>query len=91
MGCLPSAKKAEREAELKAKFEAERRERMEKMAGANLYIKNLEDGADDETLRELFKEFGTITSCESCATRLAFPEVPRLSRFPLGRSHACGD
>lgn len=56
-------KKAEREAELKAKFEAERRERMEKMAGANLYIKNLEDGADDDTLRELFKEFGTITSC----------------------------
>ena len=56
-------KKAERELELKAKFEAERRERMEKMAGANLYIKNLEDGADDEKLRELFKEFGTITSC----------------------------
>jgi hypothetical protein len=26
----------------KAKFDAERRERMEKMAGANLYIKNLE-------------------------------------------------
>jgi len=56
-------KKAEREAELKAKFDAERRERMEKMAGANLYIKNLEDGSDDEKLRELFKEFGTITSC----------------------------
>ena len=56
-------KKAEREAELKAKFDAERRERMEKMAGANLYIKNLEDGTDDEKLRELFNEFGTITSC----------------------------
>ncbi|OUS47263.1 putative polyadenylate-binding protein [Ostreococcus tauri] len=56
-------KKAEREAELKAKFEAERRERMEKMAGANLYIKNLEEGTDDEKLRELFNEFGTITSC----------------------------
>lgn len=56
-------KKSEREAELKAKFEAERRERMEKMAGANLYIKNLEDGTDDDKLRELFKEFGTITSC----------------------------
>ena len=55
---------------------------MEKMAGANLYIKNLEDGADDETLREPFKEFGTITS-QSHARRLAFPEVPRLSRFPL--------
>ena len=36
---------------------------MEKMAGANLYIKNLEDGTDDEKLRELFNEFGTITSC----------------------------
>ena len=56
-------KKAEREAELKAKFDQERRERMEKMAGANLYNKNLEDGTDDEKLRELFKEFGTITSC----------------------------
>jgi polyadenylate-binding protein len=56
-------KKAEREAELKAKFDAERRERMEKMAGANLYIKNLEDTTDDAKLRELFLEFGTITSC----------------------------
>ena len=56
-------KKAEREAELKAKFDAERRERMEKMAGANLYIKNLEDTVDDAKLRELFQEFGTITSC----------------------------
>ena len=51
-------KKAEREAELKAKFDAERRERMEKMAGANLYIKNLEDTVDDAKLRELFQEFG---------------------------------
>ena len=56
-------KKAEREAELKAKFDAERRERLEKMAGANLYIKNLEDTVDDAKLRELFAEFGTITSC----------------------------
>ena len=56
-------KKAEREAELKYKFDAERRERMEKMAGANLYIKNLEDTVDDAKLRELFAEFGTITSC----------------------------
>jgi polyadenylate-binding protein len=56
-------KKSEREAELKAKFDAERRERMEKMAGANLYIKNLEDTVDDAKLRELFAEFGTITSC----------------------------
>jgi len=57
-------KKVEREQELKQKFEAERRERMEKMQGSNLYIKNLSDGTDDDKLRELFKEYGTVTSCK---------------------------
>lgn len=56
-------KKSEREQELKQKFEAERRERMEKMAGSNLYVKNLNDDVDDEKLRDLFKEYGTVTSC----------------------------
>ncbi|KAI3465422.1 hypothetical protein Pfo_022085 [Paulownia fortunei] len=57
-------KKAEREAELKAKFEQERNNRFEKLKDANLYLKNLDDSIDDEKLKELFSEFGTITSCK---------------------------
>ncbi|KAJ8420884.1 hypothetical protein Cgig2_021819 [Carnegiea gigantea] len=55
-------RKAEREAELRAKFEQERISRYEKLQGANLYLKNLDDSINDEKLRELFSEFGTITS-----------------------------
>ncbi|KAF4363036.1 hypothetical protein CsatB_006655 [Cannabis sativa] len=57
-------RKSEREAELRAKFEQERISRFEKLQGANLYLKNLEDNMTDEKLRELFSEFGTITSCK---------------------------
>ncbi|KAG7942890.1 hypothetical protein I3843_15G010400 [Carya illinoinensis] len=56
--------KAEREAELKAKFEQERISRYEKLQGANLYLKNLDDSINDDKLKELFSEFGTITSCK---------------------------
>ncbi|TYI77352.1 hypothetical protein E1A91_D06G136500v1 [Gossypium mustelinum] len=56
-------RKAEREAELKAKFEQERTSRYEKLQAANLYLKNLDDSIDTEKLEELFSEFGTITSC----------------------------
>ncbi|OIW01421.1 hypothetical protein TanjilG_25717 [Lupinus angustifolius] len=54
--------KAEREAHLKAKFEQERIGRYEKLQGANLYLKNLDDSVTDDNLKELFSEFGTITS-----------------------------
>ncbi|XP_022750242.1 polyadenylate-binding protein 3 isoform X2 [Durio zibethinus] len=57
-------RKAEREAELKAKFEQERISRYEKLQAANLYLKNLDDSMDSENLKELFSEFGTITSCK---------------------------
>jgi polyadenylate-binding protein len=57
-------KKSEREAELRAKFEQERKERIKKYQGVNLYLKNLDDTFDDEKLRELFADFGTITSCK---------------------------
>uniref|UniRef100_A0A5B6YTE2 Polyadenylate-binding protein n=1 Tax=Davidia involucrata TaxID=16924 RepID=A0A5B6YTE2_DAVIN len=57
-------RKAERDAELKAKFEQERNSRLEKLQGANLYLKNLDDNIDDEKMKELFSEFGTITSCK---------------------------
>ncbi|KAK1258990.1 Polyadenylate-binding protein 5 [Acorus gramineus] len=57
-------RKVEREAELKAKFEQERNSKFEKLQGANLYLKNLDDNINDEKLKELFSEFGTITSCK---------------------------
>ncbi|XP_020231703.1 polyadenylate-binding protein 3 [Cajanus cajan] len=57
-------RKAEREAELKAKIEQERISRYEKLQGANLYLKNLDDSFGDEKLKDLFSEFGTITSCK---------------------------
>ena len=56
-------RRSEREAELRGKFEVERKERIEKLQGVNLYLKNLEDKIDDDKLREIFSEFGTITSC----------------------------
>ncbi|KAL8144299.1 hypothetical protein V2J09_017331 [Rumex salicifolius] len=57
-------KKAEREADLRAKFEQAKISRFEKLQGANLYMKNLDDSIDDEKLKEMFSEFGTITSCK---------------------------
>ncbi|KAL3679252.1 hypothetical protein R1sor_022208 [Riccia sorocarpa] len=70
-------KKSEREAELRAKFEQERKERIEKYQGVNLYLKNLDDTVDDDKLRELFNEFGTITSC-------------KIMRDPQGQSRGSG-
>ncbi|KAL3159783.1 hypothetical protein ABBQ38_010189 [Trebouxia sp. C0009 RCD-2024] len=57
-------KKAEREAELKAKFEKDKREKQDKLAESNLYIKNLDDSQTDDKVRQLFEEFGTIMSCK---------------------------
>lgn len=57
-------KKAERSMELKSKFEAQKMERISRYQGVNLYIKNLEDGIDDERLRTEFATFGTITSAK---------------------------
>lgn len=57
-------KKTEREMELRNKYEAMKMERMQKLQGVNLYVKNLSDDMDDEKLREEFSEYGTITSCK---------------------------
>jgi len=57
-------KKAERAMELKNKFEVQKMERINRYQGVNLYIKNLEDGIDDERLRSEFSNYGTITSAK---------------------------
>ncbi|XP_039127560.1 polyadenylate-binding protein 2-like isoform X1 [Dioscorea cayenensis subsp. rotundata] len=57
-------KKSERERELKSRFEQNIKEAVDKYQGLNLYLKNLDDSITDEKLRELFSEFGTITSCK---------------------------
>ncbi|GJD00801.1 polyadenylate-binding protein [Colletotrichum higginsianum] len=57
-------KKHEREEELRKSYEAARMEKANKYQGVNLYIKNLDDDVDDEKLRQLFADFGPITSAK---------------------------
>lgn len=57
-------KKYEREQELKQRFEQSMKEAVDKSQGLNLYIKNLDDTIDDESLKEMFASFGNITSCK---------------------------
>lgn len=68
-------KKSEREQELKSKFEQSAKEAVDKYQGVNLYVKNLDDSIDDEKLKELFSDCGTITSCKVCNC-LFFPPSP---------------
>ncbi|XP_013773770.1 polyadenylate-binding protein 4-like [Limulus polyphemus] len=57
-------KRAERQAELKRKFEQLKIERITRYQGVNLYVKNLDDGIDDTRLRNEFAPYGTITSAK---------------------------
>nr|pir polyadenylate-binding protein - fruit fly (Drosophila melanogaster) [Drosophila melanogaster] len=55
-------KKAERQQELKRKFEELKQKRHE--FGVNLYVKNLDDTIDDDRLRIAFSPYGNITSAK---------------------------
>lgn len=57
-------KKAERQAELKHKFDKLKQERIQRYQGVNLYVKNLDDSITDDMLRENFAQFGSITSAK---------------------------
>uniref|UniRef100_A0A3P8ZB50 Polyadenylate-binding protein n=1 Tax=Esox lucius TaxID=8010 RepID=A0A3P8ZB50_ESOLU len=57
-------KRMERQGELKRKFELIKQERIHRNQGVNLYVKNLDDGLDDEKLRKEFAPYGTITSAK---------------------------
>jgi len=60
--CARAQKKAEREQELRRKFNQLKMERMTKYQGVNIYIKNLEDEIDEDRLTKEFIQFGTIKS-----------------------------
>ena len=62
--CGRAQKRAERQAELKERFEKIKMERIHRYQGVNLYVKNLDDSIDDERLRKEFSAFGTITSAK---------------------------
>ncbi|KAH7833679.1 hypothetical protein Vadar_008693 [Vaccinium darrowii] len=55
-------KKSERERELKVRFEQSGKEAADKSQRLNLYIENLDDSIGDDSLKEMFSPFGTITS-----------------------------
>lgn len=75
-------KKAERQAELKEKFERMKLERINRYQGVNLYVKNLDDNIDDERLRKEFSQFGTITSAKvMCESRTKTGEAGRSKGF----------
>ncbi|NWR82858.1 EPAB protein, partial [Furnarius figulus] len=57
-------KRLERQSKLKRKFEQIKQERVSRYKGVNLYVKNLDDGIDDEKLRKEFSPYGTITSAK---------------------------
>jgi len=57
-------KKAVRKEELRRKFEEFRLKRINRYKGVNLYVKNLDDSFDDQTLHNEFSAFGTITSAK---------------------------
>nr|AAA70421.1 poly(A)-binding protein [Drosophila melanogaster] len=57
-------KKAERQQELKRKFEELKQKRHESVFGVNLYVKNLDDTIDDDRLRIAFSPYGNITSAK---------------------------
>ncbi|XP_059128837.1 polyadenylate-binding protein 1-like [Peromyscus eremicus] len=68
-------KKVERQTELKHRFgqmkqdkrkveQVPPQDRSIRCQGVNLYVKNLDDGIDDERLRKEFSPFGTITSAK---------------------------
>ena len=55
-------KRAERQQELRKKFDQMKAEKARKYAGVNLYVKNLDDSISDERLEKEFESFGTVTS-----------------------------
>lgn len=57
-------KKSERMSEIRQRYERQKQEQIQRYQGVNLYVKNLDDTIRDDSLREAFAQFGTITSAK---------------------------
>lgn len=68
--CCQALKKKEREKKLKAQYEKIKKQMKEKYKLCNLYVKNLPDNFDDNSLRELFQEFGKVKSVKTIKKEL---------------------
>jgi len=55
-------KRGERLREIKSKLDAAKEDRVNRFAGMNLYVKNIDDSVSDELFRETFARYGTVTS-----------------------------
>ncbi|KAI3989630.1 hypothetical protein MKX01_036239 [Papaver californicum] len=55
-------KRSERDQILCRQYEEKHKEQIQKYKVSNVYVKNIEDGVDEDELREHFSECGTITS-----------------------------
>jgi len=55
-------KKTERTRELRYRMESMKMDYVNKFQGMNLYVKNVDESLSDEQFRELFSQFGVITS-----------------------------
>lgn len=57
-------KRAERQQDLRRQFDIKRQERQNRYVGVNLYVKNLDETIDDETLKKEFAHIGQINSAK---------------------------
>ena len=88
--CNRAQKKAEREGELKAKYDKLKQERIQRYQGVNLYVKNLDDSINDDSLRDAFKQFGTITSAKVITDMDDRRSVSIFKRYDQPRHHIYG-
>ncbi|XP_010629780.1 polyadenylate-binding protein 1-like isoform X3 [Fukomys damarensis] len=91
-------KRAERQNELKRRFEQMKQDRQTRYQGVNLYVKNLDDSISDEKLRTVFSPYGVITSAKPPAQAACYggsgsvapiQPAPRWTAQPQRPSSVC--
>jgi polyadenylate-binding protein len=70
LDCCQALKRKDRLKKLKQLYEKIKKQIKEKYRFCNLYVKNLPDNIDDETLRTLFSKFGEIRSVKTVKKEL---------------------